>query len=263
MTTNESKILCIDLETAPSIVYAWGLFDQNISLDQIVQEGYILSWSAKWLGKPKVMFDSVQKHPLFKKDPTNDYHIAVSAHALMSEASIICAHNGDNFDIKLLNTSFIKHGLTPVPPYKTIDTLKVAKNHFRFLSNKLDFISKRLGVGQKVKHEGFPLWVKCMQGDKEAWKRMEKYNKQDVLILEKVYLKLRPFMKRHPNVALYDMNETLRCEVCGSTHLNREGYAYLSSGKYHRYSCKSCGHWGRGRQNLLSKTKSASLMVGA
>lgn len=245
---NGPKILVIDIETAPSIVYAWGLFDQNVGIDQVIQDGYVLSWAAKWVGQREIMFDSIKKHKLFKTEPTNDINVAVSAHNIMSEADIIVAHNGDNFDLKWLNLIFLKHKMVPVPPYKTVDTLKVARGNFYFLSNKLDFISKKLGVGQKVKHEGFPLWKKCMSGDRAAWKRMEKYNKQDVSILEKVYLRMRPYMKRHPNHGDYVDEDKMLCPTCGSDDLRRNGMRRVSSGSYARYQCNACGHWSRGRR---------------
>jgi len=246
---DQAKILIIDLETAPTLAYVWGLFDQNIGIDQIKQDSYVLCWSAKWLGKKQILFDSIKNYPLFKKQPHNDYHIALSAHKLISEADVIVAHNGDSFDLKWLNYIFIKHGLKPAPPYKSVDTLRVARSNFYFTSNKLDFISQRLGVGAKVKHEGFGLWVKCMTGCNKAWKRMEKYNKQDVLILEEVYLKLRPFMKRHPMINPPKLKTEYlgvvdnRCPVCNSSRMEKRGTRVNTTGRFTRYQCQDCGRW--------------------
>jgi len=157
-----------------------------------------------------------------------------------SEADIIVAHNGNSFDFKWLNYIFLKHGLDPVPPYKTVDTLQVARGNFYFTSNKLDFISQRLGVGAKVKHEGFGLWTKCMAGDDDAWKRMEKYNKGDVLVLEGVYKKLRPFMKKHPRII---NGEGIKCPVCGSFNLQANGFLTNLTGRFQRYKCLDCRRW--------------------
>jgi hypothetical protein len=241
---NEPKILIIDIETAPTVAYVWGLFDQNISIDQIKQDSYVLCWAAKWYGKREILFDSIKNYPLFKKNPTSDLEIAKSAHKLMSEADIIVAHNGDRFDIKWLNYIFLKHGLDPVPPFKTVDTLSVAKGNFLFTSNKLDFISQRLGVGSKVKHEGFGLWVKCMAGDNDAWKRMEKYNKGDVVVLEGVYTKLRPFMKRHPIIRKEQAKDfTKKCPLCSSFKLEKNGFLINLTGRFQRYKCLDCRRW--------------------
>ena len=43
-----SRILFLDIETAPNTAYVWALFDQNISTDQIVDTSYILCASWKW-----------------------------------------------------------------------------------------------------------------------------------------------------------------------------------------------------------------------
>jgi len=251
-----AKILILDIETAPLEAWVWGLYDQNVSLDQIINCGYVLSYSCKWFGKAGVIYDSIFNHKeQFKKDPRNDVCIAKTVHALMDEADIIIAHNGDGFDIKWLNTIFLKHGLKPVSPFKTIDTLKIARSHFKFPSNKLDYIAQALGVGSKLKHEGFKLWIKCMNGDEKAWKKMEQYNKRDVYILENVYKKLRPFIKNHPNLALYQEEEKPTCPNCDGKKFQKRGFAYTAVSKYHRYACCNCGKWVRGRKNLLSKEK--------
>ena len=257
-----SKILLIDVETAPNIVYAWGLYDQNISIDQIVQDGYMLCWSAKWFGSKEIIFDSIFNYTNFVKNPTDDYAIALSAWKLMDEADIIIAHNGDHFDLKWFNTLFLKHGLKPVSTYKSIDTLKAARTHFKFLSNRLDYISRSLGVGEKLKHEGFSLWTKCMKGCKEAWKKMEMYNKRDVQILEDVYKKLRPFIKNHPNVGLYGKLEESTCPACNCKDVSKRGYSFTNTGKYARFVCNSCGKWFRSRINVLTDEQKANLNNG-
>lgn len=257
-----SKILIIDIETAPNIVYAWGLYDQNISIDQIVQDGYMLCYTAKWLGSKDYIYDSIFNYGGFKYKPTDDYKIAVSAWKLMNEADIIIAHNGDHFDLKWFNTLFIKHGLKPVSTYKSIDTLKAAKNHFKFLSNRLDYIARTLGVGEKLKHEGISLWIKCMKGDKDAWKKMEMYNKRDVQILENVYKKLRPFIKNHPNLSLYGNLTDITCTACNSKNVERRGYSFTSSGKFARFVCKECGKWSRSRKNVLTDEQKDNLRNG-
>jgi len=241
---SEPKILLVDIETAPTLAYVWGLFDQNVGIDQIKQDSYVLCWCAKWFGKRGTMFDSIQNYPLFKKEPANDINIAKSAHKLLSEADIIVAHNGDGFDIKWLNYIFIKHNLPPIQPTKSVDTLKVARANFLFTSNKLDFISQRLGVGAKVKHEGFGLWTKCMAGCKKAWQRMERYNRRDVLILERVYERVRPFMKSHPLLRpIKERANGKECPLCHKPRLQKRGFNTTSIGRFIRYQCMACGKW--------------------
>lgn len=256
-----ARTLVLDIETAPNVVYTWGIYDQNISLEQIIQEGYMLSWSAKWLGSKEVMSDYIAKYKNhFIKNPTDDSQIAKSVWPLLDEADIIVAHNGDNFDIKWLNYVFLKNNMKPVSTFKSIDTLKVARAHFRFLSNKLNFISKTLGIGEKLKHEGFELWKKCIEGDQKSWAKMLDYNKKDVLLLEQVYLKLRPFISNHPNLAVYLDEEAKICPNCEGRDFNSKGYSYTNSGKFQRFVCKACGKNIRGKKNVLSKSKRETVL---
>jgi DNA polymerase elongation subunit (family B)/rubredoxin len=233
-----AKILLIDIETAPNKVYSWGLWDQNIATNQVMETSYVLSWAAKWYGEREVMFDSVKK--------SGAKGMMKKAHQLLNEADIVVHYNGLKFDVPTLNKEFIQLGFAPPAPYKQIDCMKEVKRMFRFQSNKLDFVSQALGIGSKAKHEGFSLWVKCMEGDAKAWRRMERYNRQDVRLLEKLYIELRPWIEKHPNIGTYD--ETLACPKCGGLKKQRRGYAVTQMRKYPRYQCLSCGGWFRGNK---------------
>lgn len=164
---------------------------------------------------------------------------------LFNQADIIIGHNGDKFDIRKSNTRFIEHGLTPPDPYKTIDTLKAARKYFSFNSNKLDDLGRRLGIGRKIKTGGFELWLGCINGDIKAWNLMKKYNRQDVLLLERVYLKLRPWIDNHPNLSILS-DRIDACPTCASTHLQSRGMGITQTGSYRRFQCTNCGAWSRG-----------------
>lgn len=234
------KVLIIDIETKYMLAPVWGLWDQNISHKHIQQEGGILCYAAKWLGEKEIFFDSVHQ--------STERAMLKSAHALLSEADAVISFNGISFDIKHLNAQFVLHKLKPPSTFKNIDLLRVAKSRFKFPSNKLDYIAKRLGLGSKVEHEGMELWVKCIAGNKAAWARMKKYNIQDVLLTEAVYLKLRPWVKSHPNMNLFSEIEC--CPSCGSASLQRRGMAFTTTGAYQRYQCMSCGAWAQGSRAL-------------
>lgn len=234
------RVLILDIETAPNLAFVWGLFKQNITLDKIVDSSYTLCWAAKWLDSPEIMYDSIYK--------SSEKKMLKGIHKLLSEADVVVSHNGRNFDLPTLNKDFLLHKMPPPAPYKQVDTLEVSRGTFRFQSHKLDYISKSLGHGGKIKHAGFQLWVDCMAGKPEAWESMERYNKGDVIQLEKVYMDFRPWIKNHPNVGLY--NETVACPRCGETDkLHKRGTATTISGKYQRYQCQ-CGGWARGTKKL-------------
>jgi len=143
--------------------------------------------------------------------------------------------------------------MKPPSPYKVVDTLLAARSQFAFSSNKLDDLGETLGLGRRVEHEGFELWRKCMNGEKKAWKDMLRYNEQDVVLLEAVYLRLLPYIKNHPNVNVIMDQTKCKCTACGSSKLHKRGYAYTNASKFQRFQCQDCGKWSRGRMNMLDK----------
>ena len=178
-------------------------------------------------------------------------------YGLLDQADAVIHYNGTKFDIPTLNKEFLLHGLGQPSPYRQMDLLRVARGQFKFPSNRLDYVAQALGVGQKTKHEGHTLWVKCMNSDPAAWAKMEKYNKNDVTIMEKVYLKLIPWMKNHVNLGIYT-NE-LGCPNCGKTHFHGRGYAYTQAGKFQRYQCQMCQTWFRSNINEADKSRHIAL----
>lgn len=247
------KILHLDIETAPSKVYAWGLFKQNIALNQIVEPGYTLCWAAKWEGKPTIMFDSMHKSGMEK--------MLKSIWKLLDEADAVVHYNGVKFDIPTLNWEFAKYDVAPPSPYHQIDLYKTVKSRFRATSNKLDFIAQAFGLGSKVSHKGMSLWHDCMQGDDKAWKQMEKYNKQDVRLLPKLYKKLLPWIKNHPNHALFMETDRPVCPNCGSAHVVKKGTETTLTMEYQRYKCSDCNTPIRGRTSVLSKEKRKHILT--
>lgn len=243
---NKAKLLVLDIETSPAIVYSWGLHDQNHGIEQIKQDQHVLMWCASWVGSGKVMSDTLINYPsAYKKDPTNDYHIALSAKKLLDEADIVIGQNIEQFDLKWLNTLFLKYNIDPPSDYKTIDLLKESRKQYYSLSHRLDFRGRQLALGGKMEHEGFKLWLKVLDGDRKAWQRMLLYCKRDVELTEKYYLKLRPRMKSHPNVNMFHEQPyggRLKCPACGSPRLAKSGFLYGISGRKQRFMCLDCRH---------------------
>lgn len=236
------RVLLLDIETAPNTAYVWGLFKENIPIQRIVDSGYVLCWAAKWYGESEVMFDSVHLSKPKK--------MLQRIHKLLDEADAVIHYNGVRFDIPTLNKEFLLYKMTPPSAYKQIDLYQTAKSRFRFASNKLDYIAAQLGVGKKHKHEGFELWVKCMNNDAEAWATMELYNKQDVNLLEEVYEVFRPWIRNPPNAGLYSDASVAVCPACGSHDVSRRGFTFTTTGRYQRYRCGACGHWSRSRRGV-------------
>lgn len=241
------KLLLLDLETSPNVAHVWSLFKQTVSVEQLQESSYVMCWSAKWLGSREMLHRSLYvdgKKRMLKE-----------LHSLLDACDAVVTFNGTSFDIPVANKEFLLTGLKPPSPYAQIDLLRTARDTFRFPSNKLSYISRALQIGQKVKHKGHQLWVECLAGDEKAWHKMAEYNKQDVVLLEKLYNKLQPWIKGHPNKAFYVDDLRPVCPNCGSWKVQRRGYAYTTLSKFHRLQCQECGKWSRENKNMLPKTK--------
>jgi DNA polymerase elongation subunit (family B) len=237
------KVLLIDIETAPIIMAAWTVWDANAVW--VERDTYIMCFAAKWLGDKKTKTYAQPDYPLYKKDKHSDKALCQTLHDLLSEADIVVAHNGDAFDIKKINSRLIVNGYSPPSPFKTIDTLKVARRAFKFDSNKLDNIGRYLNEGRKIPNTGAALWRGCVNGDLKSWATMKRYNAQDVDLLEKVYERVKPWAVSHPNMNLYGALHA-SCPVCQSGNIQRRGTYVAKSARYQKLSCQSCGHWFKG-----------------
>ena len=248
------KILLLDIETAPNIAHVWGLWNQNIGTNQILDAGYVMCWAAKWYGDDHVYFAG--QHDMEEEDMLHE------CWRLLDEADAVVHYNGAKFDIPTLNKEFLLHGVAPPDPYHQIDLLRTARKRFRFPSNKLDYIAKALGLEGKVEHAGHQLWIDCMNNDPAAWKKMQEYNIQDVILLEDVYDAMRPWIQQHPNHALYIENpEAPVCPNCGSTHIVKKGIETTATMQYQRYRCQDCQTPLRGRTNIMDKEHKAQILV--
>lgn len=251
------KILIFDLETSPLKAYVWTRWQQNIYPDQMLSDWFLLTWSAKWLYSAEVMSDKLTPNEVLTED---DKRIVKSLWKLVDEADIIIAHNGDRFDVPRLNSRFIVNNLSPASSYRTIDTKKVASKQFGFSSNKLSELAKVFGFDGKLDTD-FELWAECMKGNQEALDYMQEYNDQDVILLEEIYLKLRPYIKSHPNVGVYMEKDDPVCSSCGSEKLIHTGkYFFSNTAKYPIYRCK-CGAESRGRRTTYDKDRKKLLLT--
>lgn len=231
------KILFIDIETFPNVAWVWGKYEQNVI--EFKQETCIATFAAKWLNGPMVA-KGLCDYKGYKAESYDDKAIVAELWELLHEADILVAHNGDAFDFKVMTARFLFHEMPPPAPYKTVDTKKVAKRVARFNSNRLDDLGRYFGEGRKIKTT-FALWQGCIEGDAKSWKKMLTYNKQDVLLLEKVYKRLLPYTADHPNQGLWTKNAV--CPKCGGKKMQSRGFARTSTRLYRRLQCQDCGGW--------------------
>lgn len=230
------RILAWDLECSPHLVYTFGLWNQNIGINQIKEPSRVMCFAARWADKPK---NSIEFFSDFHHGHEQMVH---EAWTRLDDADALLSWNGPGFDTKQMNREFELLGLGPPSPVREIDLMKAAKKRFYFPSNKLDWVSQELGVGEKVKHEGMDLWLKCMAGDPAAWARFKRYNEQDVHLLVELHERLLPWLDGYPNTNLYD-GTTDHCPRCGHPDLVKRGFRTTATGSYQRYMCQSCGSW--------------------
>ena len=227
------RILALDIETAPALVYTFSLFKPVIGHTQIKDSSRIICFSAQWVGDRKVQFYSE-----FHNEPAE---MRQALWDLMDEADAIITYNGSKFDLPWIRGELNVHGYPPPSPSASIDLYQVIRSNARFLSNKLDYVAQRFLDEAKVTHTGFQLWLDCMAGDEKAWRLMKKYAIQDTKLLIPLYERLRPWIKSHPNLSIGMQH--VACPRCQSTNFERRGYLAKTSGKYQRYRCNSCSGW--------------------
>jgi hypothetical protein len=237
------RILILDIETAPAIVYAWRLWDANLSHQMVKQDWYIISIAAKWLDEYSgtVLLQTPEEARC-----QDDTRIVREAWELLDQAEILIVHNGKSFDIPKLNTRFLLQNLPPPSPYQVIDT-KLAMNggNMAFLSNSLDYLTRMLDIDHKGKTE-FQLWIDCMAGFESALENMARYNYNDVIILEQLYLRIRPWIRAHPNLALLvnpaeHVGAEHVCPVCLSHNHDQVDDYITTANRFISYRCDDCG----------------------
>lgn len=250
---NAPRILTLDIETAPIESFHWALWDQNIGLNQIKCDWTILSFSAKWLDRKKVIYMDTGGRGVAKV--RDDSLLLEALWALLDQADIVVTQNGKSFDIKKINARLFENGFKPYSPIRQVDTKLVAKKTFGFTSNKLEWMTRHQAA-KKLKRKQFPdftLWVECLKDNPKAWAEMKPYNIVDTLSTELLYLRMRPWIEGHPSVTAYNDNTEVACPKCGSNKVQKRGRAVSQTGEYNRYQCQGCGGWSRSRKTLKSR----------
>lgn len=237
---NDTKILLFDIETSMAKAYTYGLYDQNISIENIIEHPRMIAFSAKWYGKKGTKFFSEYHH--------SRGEVLEEMHNLLDEADVVAGWNSKRFDVKWVNSEFMVEGMKPPSPYKQLDLMQEVKRNSRYLSHKLDYISDRLLGERKLAYSMAQMWriVDSPDTDEETrkreWNRMKRYAVRDTNLLEPLLDELLPWIKMpHPVRHGDDL-----CRNCGSESLEKRGFAATYNGSYQRYRCKDCGSWSRG-----------------
>lgn len=256
------RILTLDIETAPIEAYVWRIRDENIGLEQIKEDWSILAFAAKWIDQKAVTYSDTSGRGA--KKIRDDKKLCRQLHALLDEADIVVCQNGKRFDLPKINSRLLLHGFKPPSPVRVVDTYLVDRRIFGHTSNKLAWVSKVYTDAPKSDHKHFPgfeLWAECLKDNPRAWREMRKYNIRDVVATEKLYMKIRPWIDGHPNMAAYSSTTKSECPKCGHGVQQARGFSVTQAGRYQRFQCQGCGGWSRGKANALTPDKRRALHV--
>lgn len=260
-----AKIFLGDVETSLTVSYHFGRFKQFIQPKQVIKEPYMLTFAGKWLGNPMIFSRKLPDYPSFAEEVSDDRGLIEDLWQILDECDVFIAHNA-RFDKGWANQRFAFYGMKPPSPYQVIDTLAGLKEAFSLPSNALEASCNYFELTRKLGNDGIGLWIRCMEGEELAFEEMETYNIGDIPTLEELYLTVRPFMKKHPNLSLYNPDTDVpQCVRCGSEDLKLEegkvATTYLS--KFKVYRCECCGSVMRDRRNIRSKTAMFSTLANA
>jgi uncharacterized protein YprB with RNaseH-like and TPR domain len=235
MLKTKRRRLFFDIETSPNIGMFWQAgYKQRIDYSNIIKERAIICICYKWEDEKEVYSLNWSKSQDDKKMLQEFVKIA-------EQASEMVGHNGDKFDLAWIRTRCLFHGIEMFPTYTTIDTLKVSRSKFKFNSNKLDYIAKFLGIGNKIKTD-FGLWKDIvLNSSPVAMEKMVKYCKKDVVLLERVFSHLKGHMEPKTHYGVIFGGDRGSCPECGSDDLRIVRRKVTATGlKRIQYQCKTC-----------------------
>ncbi len=244
------RILILDIETSPMIAFMWKMWRENVGLNQLIANSYIIGFAAKWHGEKEIIYDDLRGASQNDRRKENDKRLVGKLAALLDEADAVVAHNGRDFDLRVIQARMFNYAMDPPSSYRTIDTKLVAVRNFRLPSYKLEYLTDKFNKKyKKLKHEKFPgfeLWKETIWlNNPAAWEEMEKYNKYDVLATEELYF--GRMVDWDSSINFYAYQDAC---ICGSYKHKKRGFARLNGGTYQRYKCLNCGREFRDTKSL-------------
>lgn len=268
------KLLTYDIETPLYLGYFFGLGEQILRhtqfLERSVFQSGIICIAAKWYHKKEVM--------LFTGNTAIEDLDRES-----KKADVCLGKNSDKFDVKRINSERMLHDLTPYPQWmdKREDLEKQMRKYFYFPSQSLDYISKRLGLGGKIKME-FDDWkdiynynllkeiedqmsLNCLSSTEIKFAAisisevMFKQPARQTIALGKAALKKMYFYNKKdvldteaalikvlPHVKLkfnasVTKDKGYGCTICGSSNIHSTGVITVGKTKYQTFDCTNHG----------------------
>jgi len=236
MLKTKRRRLYFDIEVSANVGLFWQSgYKLQIGTENIIKERAVICICYKWEDDEDVYYLQWDKNQCDKKLLQEFINVA-------NEADELVGHNGDKFDLSWIRTRCLLHKIDMFPTYNTIDTLKIARSKFRFNSNRLDYIGKFLGLGQK-NHTSFDLWKDIMlKNCPIAMDTMIDYCIQDVVLLEKVHKALNNHIPAKTHYGVIFGGDRGSCPECGSEEVVKNNRRVTASGLVKiQYKCKNCG----------------------
>jgi DNA polymerase elongation subunit (family B) len=235
------KAIVFDIETSFIKAYTFSIRNIDIPYQNIIEDWYVLCGAWKVLGDKKIHSTAITD---FKTKKFNDdYNVVKALRDAFSDADLLIGHNIESFDIRKLNSRLIYHRIQPLPVIPTLDTYRELRRVAEFTSHRLDYVNKVLNGHGKLSNPP-DLWHRCMEGDKQAFEHMVKYNKIDVQRTEELYDVIKPYLRTSVHIGVLKGNGKTSCKNCGSTELKKNGLRYTATGMVRQeYQCKTCGSY--------------------
>ncbi len=207
--------------------------------------GTILCIGYKFLDDPKIHVPTIMDS--HSKGMLDDRGLVERFAKIWDWADYCCGHYAQRFDLPMIQSKLIKYDLPPLSPKVLIDTWRVARDNLKMHSNRLGAIAEYLGCKTSKSPITFDDWLRAAHGDKKSLKYIVEHCRLDVLVLEEVFLKLRPLIKKEPARQLFITTDAVKeqevCIACGSDRVTRQGFRVSRTRKYQQLKCQDCGKW--------------------
>ena len=248
-----NRILILDVERLDGISaqHWWDrgdLKNRYIHHETVIREPRTTIACAKWYDEPDVI-------RLAEWDEGGRGQFLKRIHALLSEADIVVGHNIDRADIPWLKGDLFvprighphRPKLKPLPPFKTVDTLKILRREFGSGApfKSLDAFLKIVGHPGKTDKYDREAMERAVNGSTEDRVRETEYCAGDVLATQYLYDWARPHIKNHPALFVDGQSRLDTCHACGheTRPIARRYVANVLT--YTMQRCVNCGWHGR------------------
>jgi hypothetical protein len=212
-----NRILILDVERLPGITeqYWWDRGD--------LKNRYIHHETVKRLPRTTIVcckwYESDEVIQLAEWDKGGRKAFLRKVHRLLERADIVVGHFITGADLPWLRGDLhIEAGLPPLPPFKTVDTLKVLRREFGSGApfKSLDAFCQIVGIPSKTdRYDREAMERAVTEKSVEDRERLVSYCVGDVLATQGLYDYLRPHIKGHPALFIDGKDKLTSCHRCG------------------------------------------------